>query len=96
MLSLEVVPLPVTVNRALTFYTEQIGFILDIEYHPLPFFRAGRGRGLLDNKKLALEPGQVVVLHGIDGGAGARRDPRTWQRLWTRGIASAKLAGREV
>jgi MOSC domain-containing protein YiiM/ferredoxin-NADP reductase len=33
MLALEVVPLPVTdIDRALTFYTEQAGFILDVDY----------------------------------------------------------------
>jgi hypothetical protein len=37
MLSLEVVPLPVTdVDRALAFYTEQAGFTLDVDYTPLP------------------------------------------------------------
>jgi len=40
MLSLEVVPLPVTdVDRALAFYTEQAGFTLDDDYHPTAEFR---------------------------------------------------------
>jgi catechol 2,3-dioxygenase-like lactoylglutathione lyase family enzyme len=40
VLALEVVPLPVTdIDRALAFYTKQIGFILDIDYHPTPDFR---------------------------------------------------------
>ena len=40
MLSLEMVPLPVTdVNRALAFYTEQAGFKLDVDYHPTAEFR---------------------------------------------------------
>jgi len=40
MLSLEVVPLPVTdVDRALAFYTEQAGFTLDVDYHPTSEFR---------------------------------------------------------
>jgi predicted enzyme related to lactoylglutathione lyase len=40
MLSLEVVPLPVTdVDRALAFYTEQAGFTLDVDYHPTAEFR---------------------------------------------------------
>jgi catechol 2,3-dioxygenase-like lactoylglutathione lyase family enzyme len=40
VLALEVVPLPVTdIDRALAFYTEQIGFILDVDYHPTPDFR---------------------------------------------------------
>jgi catechol 2,3-dioxygenase-like lactoylglutathione lyase family enzyme len=40
VLALEVVPLPVTnVDRALAFYTEKIGFNLDVDYHPTPNFR---------------------------------------------------------
>jgi catechol 2,3-dioxygenase-like lactoylglutathione lyase family enzyme len=40
VLALEVIPLPVTdIDRALAFYTEQIGFILDVDYHPTPDFR---------------------------------------------------------
>jgi catechol 2,3-dioxygenase-like lactoylglutathione lyase family enzyme len=40
MLSLEVVPLPVTdVDRALAFYTDQAGFTLDVDYHPTAEFR---------------------------------------------------------
>jgi predicted enzyme related to lactoylglutathione lyase len=32
MLSLEVIPLPVTdIDRALTFYAERVGFILDVD-----------------------------------------------------------------
>jgi catechol 2,3-dioxygenase-like lactoylglutathione lyase family enzyme len=40
MLALEVVPLPVAdVDRALTFYADQVGFHLDVDYHPTPDFR---------------------------------------------------------
>jgi catechol 2,3-dioxygenase-like lactoylglutathione lyase family enzyme len=40
MLSLEVIPIPVTdVDRGLTFYTEQVGFKLDIDYQPSAEFR---------------------------------------------------------
>jgi catechol 2,3-dioxygenase-like lactoylglutathione lyase family enzyme len=40
MLTLEVVPLPVTdVDRARAFYTEQVGFILDVDYRPTTDFR---------------------------------------------------------
>jgi catechol 2,3-dioxygenase-like lactoylglutathione lyase family enzyme len=40
VLALEVIPLPVTdIARALAFYTERIGFILDVDYHPTPNFR---------------------------------------------------------
>jgi catechol 2,3-dioxygenase-like lactoylglutathione lyase family enzyme len=40
MLTLEVVPLPVTdVDRALAFYAGQAGFTLDVDYHPTAEFR---------------------------------------------------------
>ncbi len=40
MLSLEVVPLPVTdVDRALAFYTKPAGFTLDVDYRPTAEFR---------------------------------------------------------
>jgi predicted enzyme related to lactoylglutathione lyase len=40
MLALEVIVLPVMhVDRALAFYTEQVGFTLDVDYRPTPEFR---------------------------------------------------------
>ncbi|SEK09685.1 VOC family protein [Paraburkholderia diazotrophica] len=40
MLALEVVQLPVAdVDRALAFYTGQVGFALDVDYHPAAGFR---------------------------------------------------------
>jgi catechol 2,3-dioxygenase-like lactoylglutathione lyase family enzyme len=40
VLALEVVPLPVAdVDRALAFYTQQVGFALDVDYHPTERFR---------------------------------------------------------
>jgi hypothetical protein len=40
MLSLEVVPLPVTnVDRTLGFYTGRAGFTLDVDYRPTDCFR---------------------------------------------------------
>lgn len=40
MLALEVVPLPVTdIDRALAFYTRQVGFALDVDYRPTNEFR---------------------------------------------------------
>lgn len=40
MLSLEVVPLPVSdIDRALAFYCDQAGFTLDVDYRPAPGFR---------------------------------------------------------
>jgi len=39
MLALEVVPLPVAdVDRALAFYTERAGFVLDVDYRPSASF----------------------------------------------------------
>src|SRR5262245_43373860 len=43
MLALEVVTLPVTdVDRALAFYTEQVGFTLDVDYRPTEDFRVAQ------------------------------------------------------
>jgi hypothetical protein len=40
MLALEVVPLPViAIDRALAFYTAQVGFRLDVDYRPSADFR---------------------------------------------------------
>lgn len=40
MLSLEVIPVPVTdVDRALAFYAQQVGFVLDVDYQPTTEFR---------------------------------------------------------
>ncbi|NID16361.1 VOC family protein [Luteibacter yeojuensis] len=40
MLSLEVVLIPVTdIDRALVFYTQQVGFALDVDYRPTDDFR---------------------------------------------------------
>jgi catechol 2,3-dioxygenase-like lactoylglutathione lyase family enzyme len=40
MFALEVIPIPVSdVDHALKFYTEQVGFALDIDYRPTPGFR---------------------------------------------------------
>src|SRR5262245_60684880 len=40
MLALEVVELPVTdIDRVLAFYTEQAGFMLDVDYRPTADFR---------------------------------------------------------
>jgi len=38
--ALEVVPVPVSdIDRALIFYTKQVGFLLDVDYQPTPHFR---------------------------------------------------------
>ncbi len=40
MLALEVVPLPVSdIDRALDFYTREVGFKLDVDYRPTESFR---------------------------------------------------------
>ncbi|HEV7775990.1 MAG TPA: VOC family protein [Luteibacter sp.] len=40
MLSLEVVQIPVTdIERSLAFYSRQVGFSLDVDYHPTADFR---------------------------------------------------------
>lgn len=40
MFALEVVPLPVEdIDKALIFYTKQVGFVLDVDYKPSPRFR---------------------------------------------------------
>jgi catechol 2,3-dioxygenase-like lactoylglutathione lyase family enzyme len=37
---IQVVTVPVTdVDRASDFYTQQAGFVLDVDYHPVPGFR---------------------------------------------------------
>ena len=37
---IEVITIPVTdVDRASAFYTEKVGFVLDVDYHPTPDFR---------------------------------------------------------
>jgi catechol 2,3-dioxygenase-like lactoylglutathione lyase family enzyme len=43
MLTLEVISLPVAdVDRALAFYTEQVGFTLDVDYRPTRDFRVAQ------------------------------------------------------
>ena len=63
MLALEVVPLPVTgIDRALAFYTEQIGFILDVDYHPTPDFRVVQ----------LTPPGSACSVHLVAADSGSR------------------------
>jgi catechol 2,3-dioxygenase-like lactoylglutathione lyase family enzyme len=39
-IALEVIPLPVAeVERALRFYVDRLGFVLDVDYAPTPRFR---------------------------------------------------------
>jgi predicted enzyme related to lactoylglutathione lyase len=73
-MKLELVPIPVTdVDRAKAFYTEQLGFVADVDMSPAPGVRVvqltppgsacsigmGNGLGAYDGR----EPGSVKALH---------------------------------
>jgi len=67
-LSLEVVPLPVAdVDRALAFYTERLGFVLDVDYRPTAEFRVVQltppGSACSVHLVTADSPGRVHDLH---------------------------------
>jgi len=67
-LALEVVPLPVTdVDRALAFYTERLGFVLDVDYRPTAEFRVVQltppGSACSVHLVTADSPGRVHDLH---------------------------------
>ena len=87
--SIEVLTLPVSdVERALTFYTEQAGFALDVDYHPAENFRVVQltppgsscsvqiGVGLTD-----AAPGSVRGIYLVVGDIQATRD-----ELLSRGV----------
>ena len=68
MLALEVVPLPVTdIDRALAVYTEQAGFILDVDYRPTADFRVVQltppGSACSIQTVIADSPGRVRNLY---------------------------------
>ena len=68
MLALEVVPLPVIdIDRALAFYTEQAGFILDVDYRPTADFRVVQltppGSACSVQLVMAESPGRVHNLY---------------------------------
>jgi len=86
MLTLEVVPLPVTdVGRARAFYTEQVGFILDVDYRPTRDFRVVQ----------LTPPGSACSVHLVAANSGGRPHNLC---LVTRDLAAerAKLIGRGV
>jgi predicted enzyme related to lactoylglutathione lyase len=73
-MKLELVPIPVTdVDRAKAFYTDQLGFVADVDVRPAPGVRVvqltppgsacsigiGTGLGAYDGR----EPGSVKALH---------------------------------
>ena len=86
MLTLEVVPLPVTdVDLALAFYTERVGFVLDVDYRPTPDFRVVQ----------LTPPGSACSVHLV----AARADNRLHSLcLVTSDLAAerARLVGRGV
>lgn len=62
-LALEVVSLPVTdVDQALAFYTERVGFDLDVDYRPTPDFRVVQ----------LTPPGSATSVQLVPAGAGDR------------------------
>jgi len=68
MLALEVVPLPVTdIDRALAFYRDQAGFILDVDYRPTADFRVVQltpsGSACSIQLVIADSPGRVQNLY---------------------------------
>ena len=87
MLALEVVPLPVTdIDRALAFYTEQAGFVLDVDYRPTADFRVVQltppGSACSVQLVMADSPGRVHNLYLVTTDlAGARA------KLIARGVA---------
>ena len=63
MPALEVVPLPVSnIDRAVAFYTEKIGFVLDVDYHPTPDFRVVQ----------LTPPGSACSVHLVAADSGCR------------------------
>jgi catechol 2,3-dioxygenase-like lactoylglutathione lyase family enzyme len=87
MLSLEVVSLPVTdIDRARAFYTEQVGFTLDIDYQPTAQFRVVQltppGSACSVQLVVADSPGRVHNLYLVTTDLAAER-----ARLIARGVA---------
>lgn len=87
MLSLEVIPLPVRdTDRALTFYTEQVGFTLDVDYRPTAQFRVVQltppGSACSVQLVVANPPGRVHNLYLVTTDLAAER-----ARLIARGVA---------
>jgi len=87
MLALEVIPLPVTdIDRALAFYVEQAGFILDVDYHPTAEFRVVQltppGSACSVQLVTADSPNRVHNLHLVTTDLAAER-----AKLIARGVA---------
>jgi catechol 2,3-dioxygenase-like lactoylglutathione lyase family enzyme len=63
MLSLEVIPLPVSdVDRSIAFYVDQLGFVLDVDYRPTAEFRVVQ----------LTPPGSACSIHLVAAGSSAR------------------------
>jgi len=87
MLALEVVPLPVTdIDRALAFYTERAGFILDVDYRPTADFRVVQltppGSACSVQLVMADSPGRLHKLYLVTPDVAAART-----KLIARGVA---------
>ena len=87
MLALEVVSLPVTdIDRALAFYVEQAGFVLDVDYHPTAEFRVVQltppGSACSVQLVIADSPGRVHNLYLVTNDLAAER-----AKLIARGVA---------
>src|SRR5262245_50354836 len=95
MLSLEVIPLPVTdIDRALIFYAERVGFTLDVDYRPTPGFRVVQltppGSGCSIQLIAADSPGRIHHLHLVTTDLAAER-----ARLIARGVAVGEVRHKE-
>jgi pimeloyl-ACP methyl ester carboxylesterase len=76
-LALEVVPLPVAdIDRAIVFYSERVGFTLDVDYQPTPEFRVAQ----------LTPPGSACSVQLVTDGSRQVRD----LRLVTADLATAR------
>src|SRR5262247_4069271 len=96
MLALEVVPLPVTdIDRALAFYTEQAGFILDVDYRPTADFRVVQltppGSACSVQLVDADSPGRVHNLYLVTPDLAEARE-----RLITRGVVVGAIRHKDA
>jgi len=95
MLTLEVVPLPVTdIDRALSFYTERAGFALDIDYRPTADFRVVQltppGSACSVQLLKAYSPGRVHSLYLVTTDLAEARE-----KLIARGVAVGAIRHKE-
>jgi catechol 2,3-dioxygenase-like lactoylglutathione lyase family enzyme len=95
MLSLEVVPLPVSdIDRALAFYAERVGFKLGVDYRPTRGFRVVQltppGSACSIQLVAADSPGRIHRLHLVTTDLTAER-----ARLMARGVAVSEVRHKE-